>query len=379
MEAILEERARRRIGRPDRAASGPFGPCHREPGEYDDDMDDRWFRRATAFAWAMVGLPMLFESGLPPGPLAIWCSAYAAFGASAWVSSRRARPPLVLLGLEGACVFLMVAVLCNGFEAALLVLVAMKLARRAPARVGWAWIAAQSLLLGVGITLHWSLRSAILLVPPYLGLQVLGYVMVRLLGRIEAAGRAEERLRIARDLHDALGHHLTALSLNLEVAVHSVGGDAAPPVQTARSITKLLLADVRDVVSALRNDELDLAAALRRMAADIPAPRVHLRLPDALRADPECSQVVLRCAQEMITNAARHASAHNLWLDVAERGAGLEIRARDDGDGATDLQDGQGLRGMRTRLEQLGGTLEVTTGPGAGFVVVVNVPQGRDA
>ena len=65
-------------------------------------MADRWFRRAAAFAWAMVGLPMLFESGLPPGPLAIWCSAYAAFGASAWVSSRRARPPLLLLGLEAA-------------------------------------------------------------------------------------------------------------------------------------------------------------------------------------------------------------------------------------------------------------------------------------
>ena len=342
-------------------------------------MDHRWFRRAAAFAWAMVGLPMLFESGLPAGPLAVWCSAYAAFGASALVSSRRARPPLLLLGLEAACVFLMVAVLCNGFEAALLVLVAMKLARRSPPRIGWAWIAAQSLLLGVGITLHWSLRSAILLVPPYLGLQVLGYVMVRLLGRIESAGRAEERLRIARDLHDALGHHLTALSLNLEVAVHSVEGDAAPPVRTARSITKLLLADVRDVVSALRSDELDLASALRRMAADIPAPRVHLRLPDSLRADAESSQVLLRCAQEMITNAARHASARNLWLDVAESGAGLEIRARDDGEGAADQRDGQGLRGMRTRLEQLGGTLSVTTGPGAGFVVVVNVPQGRGA
>ena len=65
-----------------------------------------------------------------------------------------------LLALQAACVFPMVVVLCNGFEAALLVLVAMKLARRAPARVGWLWIAAQTFLLGVGITLHWSLRPA---------------------------------------------------------------------------------------------------------------------------------------------------------------------------------------------------------------------------
>ena len=341
-------------------------------------MDERWFRRAGVFAWAMVGLPMLIDPPSIPWRLTVWIAAYAVFGAAAWVSARRRSPPLVLLGVEAACVFIMVVFMCTGFEAALLVLVAMQLARSARAGVGWLWIAAQTLLLAAGIAVHWSLGAAVLLVPPYLGLQVLGHVMVRLLGRIEAAGRAEERLRIARDLHDALGHHLTALSLNLEVAVHSTGGDAIEPVRTAQSIAKMLLADVRDVVSTLRGqDSFDLAAALRRMAAAIPAPHVHLGLPAALQADAGRSQLVLRCAQEMITNAARHAHACNLWLDVAQRGAGLEIRARDDGDGAADMRDGQGLLGMRTRLEEVGGTLSVATGPGAGFVVVVNVPQGR--
>ncbi len=339
-------------------------------------MDDRWLRRAGVFAWAMVGLPMLIGPVLHPWRLVVWCSAYAVFGAAAWASARRAQP--LLLALEAACVVTMVAVLCNGFEAALLVLVAMQLARRVPPPVGWVWIGAQTLLLALAIASHWNPRAAVLLVPPYLGLQVLGYVLVRLLGRVDAAGRVAERLRIARDLHDALGHHLTALSLNLEVAAHSTDGDAAAPVRTAQSIAKLLLADVRDVVSALGSDEpVDLAGALRRMAADIPVPRVHLRLPESLDADAERSGVVLRCAQEMITNAARHAQARNLWLDVAARGTDLEIRAHDDGVGAGDLKDGHGLRGMRARLEQLGGTLSVTTRPGAGFVVVVTLPQGR--
>jgi signal transduction histidine kinase len=369
----------RGTGPRDRGAPGPFGPCRLEPGSYDVDVHDRWFGRAGAFAWAMVGVPMLIEPELPPSRLAVWCLAYAAFGAAAWISTRRQRPPIPLLALEVACVFTMVVILCNGFEVALLVLVAMQLARRAPPPGGWVWIGAQSVLIAVGITVHWSLRPALLLVPPYLGLQVLGYAMLRLLDRIEAAGRAEERLRIARDLHDALGHHLTALSLNLEVAAHTIDGDAAPPVRTAQSIAKLLLADVRDVVSALHSDEpIDLAAALRRMAADIPTPRVHLDLPPALHANAERSHVVLRCAQEMITNAARHAHARNLWLDVCEHGDGLRIRARDDGAGTADSPDGHGLRGMRTRLEELGGTLSISTRPGAGFVVVVNVPPGRE-
>jgi signal transduction histidine kinase len=158
------------------------------------------------------------------------------------------------------------------------------------------------------------------------------------------------------------------------VAAHSVEGSAAAPVRTAQSIAKLLLGDVRDAVGALSRAEVDLGAALQRMADDIPVPRVHLQLDETLRADAERSAVVLRCAQEMITNAARHARARNLWLDVAERGAAREIRARDDGEGVADLRAGHGLRGMRARLERLGGTLSVATGPGAGFVVVVTLP-----
>ena len=341
-------------------------------------MDDRWLGRAGVFAWGMVGLPMVLDPPPSAWRLAVWASAYAVFGAAAWAWSRAStRPAHALLAAESACVVAMVAVLCNGFEGALLVLVAIQLSRRAPPRLAWSWIAVQTLLFGAAITVHWSLPPALMLAPPYLGLQILVHVLVRQLGSIGAAGRLEERLRIARDLHDALGHHLTALSLNLEVAAHTVEGAAAAPVRTAQSIARLLLADVRDVVSALHvEDRIDLPAALRRLAADIPEPRVHLSVTVPLTADPVRSQLVLRCAQEMITNAARHARARNLWLDVAERGPALEIRARDDGDGAAELRDGQGLRGMRARLELVGGTLSVATGPGAGFVVVATVPQG---
>ena len=80
---------------------------------------------------------------------------------------------------------------------------------------------------------------------------------------LEISSRTTERLRIARDLHDLLGHHLTALSLNLEVASHLATGEANEQIEKSKAITKLLLGDVRDVVSRLRNDEpVDLGAAI---------------------------------------------------------------------------------------------------------------------
>jgi signal transduction histidine kinase len=330
-------------------------------------VDERWFRRAGGFAWVMVGLPMVLS---PPQSLArggVWVGAYLLFALAAW------RSWLVVAGL---CVGAMTASLCNGFEGTLLVLVALQIGRRHGRRAGLAWIAAQTALFGAGIAVHWSPRSALLLVPPYLGLQVLAYFLVRLLGRVEQMGRLAERLDIAHELHDALGHHLTALSLNLEAAVHLADGPALPPTRTAQSIARILLAEVRDVVSTLAGArEAALADSLRRMARDIPSPQIHLRVDEPLAAGDDGAHAILRCAQEIMTNAARHARAANLWIDVARRGAAVEISARDDGVGADAVQARGGLAGMRERLERLGGSLSIETRPGAGFRVLATLPR----
>jgi signal transduction histidine kinase len=185
-----------------------------------------------------------------------------------------------------------------------------------------------------------------------------------------------ERASIARDLHDLLGHHLTALSLNLEVASHLTEGDARARVETAQSVTKLLLGDVRSVVGALRAGEgIDLPAALRKLADGIPRPRIHLDVAPGLAiSDPSAGETILRCAQEIVTNAVRHARAQNLWLEVAQSASGLEIRARDDGRGADTVRSGNGLSGMRERFEQRGGAFSFETGPGRGFRVRAVLP-----
>jgi signal transduction histidine kinase len=188
--------------------------------------------------------------------------------------------------------------------------------------------------------------------------------------------RIAERVRIARELHDVVGHHLTALTLNLEVATHLVEGKALEHVQQAHSLAKLLLADVREVVSEMRlDDKVDLAAALRTLVSGMPEPKIHLDLPLAeAPTDPRRAQVLLRCAQEMITNSVRHARADNLWIGLAHDSEGVTLTARDDGHGVREVELGNGLTGMSERLNNLGGSLDIESKPGAGFRLRAWVP-----
>jgi signal transduction histidine kinase len=200
-------------------------------------------------------------------------------------------------------------------------------------------------------------------------------------GLLAASVREAERLRISRDLHDSLGHHLTALSVNLEVASHLADGKAAEHVAQAHALAKGLLADVREVVSALRQERaIDLGAALATLAEGVPRPRIHLSLPAELRiADAALAHAVFRCVQEIVTNAVRHAQARNLWIEVRRGPGGLIVDGRDDGRGAAAYTPGHGLTGMGERLRALGGSLVVASHPGRGFEVRATLPLPEGA
>jgi signal transduction histidine kinase len=96
---------------------------------------------------------------------------------------------------------------------------------------------------------------------------------------------------------------------------------------------------------------------------------MELSMTDPLRA-----QVLLRCAQEMITNSVRHAQARNLWISLVPDENGVAMIARDDGRGVSAVEAGNGLKGMAERLKQLGGELKIETSPGAGFALRAWVP-----
>jgi signal transduction histidine kinase len=185
--------------------------------------------------------------------------------------------------------------------------------------------------------------------------------------------RADERLRIARELHDLLGHQLTVLTLELEVASHQSTPPASEHVTRAGRLARELLADVRATVGELRRRAPDLRQTLERMVADLPEPTVHLRVDDSVRADEERTAALVRCVQEVVTNTIRHADATELWIEITiGDGGNLTFTAYDNGRGADRLVLGNGLRGLTERVEELGGRARFSAD--RGFRVVAELP-----
>ena len=323
----------------------------------------RLVRVGGTLAWLAVAVPLIVQPVPSLTRIGLWAISWLAFGAAlhrGWIL------------VQTAAVIGMVLTLCDGFEGTLLVIVAMQLASHTKRRA-FAFIAAQTLLLGIAIGIHWTPRAAILLVPPYLGFQLLAFLTIESTAQ---SSRMAERLRISRELHDAIGHHLTALTLNLEAALQRTSGDAHEKIEVAQSLARSLLADVREIVASMESDRgIDLAQAIRALAAELPRPRVHLQIADDARVDhPVAARTILRCTQEIITNAARHSGAENLWIVIDVDGGKIRIRAHDDGRGSDDVADGFGLRAMRSRVEDIGGELRIDSGPGRGFDVTALVP-----
>lgn len=192
------------------------------------------------------------------------------------------------------------------------------------------------------------------------------------------SARDAERLRVARELHDVAGHKLTALLMNLR----ALGADPAladrAEVRVARQLAGELLGDIRGVVHALRDAQgLDLATALRALAAPLPRPRLELEIGDAVRiGDAALAEAVLRTVQEALTNAARHAEAGILRVALSRDADthALRLAIEDDGRLRGSLREGHGLTGMRERIAAAGGTLEIGRGAGGGLRLEAVLP-----
>jgi signal transduction histidine kinase len=170
--------------------------------------------------------------------------------------------------------------------------------------------------------------------------------------------RAEERLRLSRELHDVAGHKLTALKMQL--ALQRQARDSPQLVDSER-LADELLSDIRAVVGTLRQHEgVELAEALRALDRPLPGPGVHFDLDAEARvADMRAAEALLRCAQEGLTNALRHAGATRIAVRLARTPGGVQLDVEDDGAvRAAELRPGHGLRGLRERLRELGGSVD---------------------
>lgn len=366
--------------------------------------DTRLLFGAGSVISAVAGLPQIaaWVWGRAPfdGGALAWCAAYGAFGIAfllAAGTSRFAAWQTSLLAIQSAAALAALALGDTRFEGALLCVVAGEAPLLVGERTGRAWVVAQIVAMAAVVAASPSHgRAKPIAALAYAGFQVFAFGASRLAVR-EARGRAElarvnaellatrdlladsartaERLRIARELHDALGHHLTALSLQLEVARNLADGRVKEPVDHAHAVTKTLLAELRSVVGAMRDDaRVDIGHALRTLVAGIPHPRVHLEIARDLEVDAALGHAIFRCAQEALTNALRHARAANVYLSVESKDDTVTVTARDDGRGAAPLQLGHGLAGLRERIEGMGGTVEIESGQGAGLTLRALLP-----
>jgi len=341
----------------------------------------RLVRIGGTLTWLAVAVPLVIEAPQSATRIALWAVSWLAFG----IALRRNWLLVQVAGVIG-----MVLTLCDGFEGTLLVIVAMQLGGVMPRRRAFYWIGAQTLLLALAVGVHWTPRAALLLTPPYLGFQLLAFLAFDAMGELAQANaelralqeiladssRIAERLRISRDLHDAIGHHLTALSLNLEAALQRTSGDVHDKIEVAQSLARSLLSDVRSIVASMEIEKgVDLGQAIGMLIADLPRPQIHLQIGEGVRVDhPERARTIIRCTQEIITNAARHSGAENLWIVIDSENGKIRIRAHDDGRGSDDVAAGFGLRSMRNRVEEIGGELRIDSGSGRGFDVTALVP-----
>ena len=377
----------------------------------------RLLRHAGLFTWAMVGVPLVYSQYVPAdggddlgagATRTAWLFAcYLGFGACYWWLSRglgqgSARwPDRALLLLLTVLALAVSYFNGSGLGSILLMVAAGVIPWLLPAGSGvvlllLSQLAVLPIYYGVfRMPLFEALMQSLL----YAGFSLFIYV-TSLVARQQAQARDEqrrlnaelratrallaesarvnERTRISRELHDLLGHHLTALSLNLEVASHLTEGRAQEHVRQAHTLARLLLTDVREAVSQLRDASggIDLAAALRPLADHVPALDIELDVESPLAIDdPERAHVVLRCTQEIITNAVRHANARQLRIRVWREAGAIVLEAHDDGQGADGLVPGNGLRGMRERIQQCGGTLDIQTRRGAGFRLRLSLPD----
>jgi signal transduction histidine kinase len=355
--------------------------------------------------WLALGLPAVDPSTRGgqemPAFWAGWIACYSLFGITYYFgSTKRSLTTAFRINailLQSFCVVGMILSFQNYFTGFLMVLIAWQLGFYFPVRVAAIWTVLQSVAAIIALEPHWHMGWRWAVTSSVVGLEAFAVAGGMLLAKEAAArdellslnielsstrellkesSRAVERLHIARELHDVLGHHLAALSIQLEHAVHIAPDPVRADIEAAQGSTRQMLGEVRSVVSSMRASELvDLAPILNSLAKRVLQPKIWLEIPPCLAlADGARAHAVLRCVQEIITNTVKHSGANNLWISVCFAEGAIEVSARDDGRAAAPAPPGAGLTGMRERFESLGGCVEFRTQPEAGFVLRAQLP-----
>ena len=360
--------------------------------------------------WLVASMPTLWDvCNRPPltslPKFALWLGSFVVFGIAFSLTFAKPhqggaakiwRRTFALMMIQTVAALLMVVLVPCYSIGIVLVVVAWQVALLLPFRFALAWIILQTGLLAAILFSGLNSGMALFAMNTSLAFQLFAFITASVaksesnarseLARTNAelratrellaeSSRLSERSRISDELHDVIGHNLTALNIHLEVARHLADGKALEHVQKSQALAKILLKDVRDVVSAAGDDQIDVRRAVALLVEGLPYPTIHLSLTGDLRVEDSIrAHTLLRCIQEIVTNTLRHSSAQNLWLEIYQADGGVEVRAKDDSCGAESVEPGNGISAMRRRLEKIGGRLRIDSALGNGFEVNAWMP-----
>jgi len=204
----------------------------------------------------------------------------------------------------------------------------------------------------------------------------------------------EERLRIARDVHDVVAHAMVAINVQAGVGAHLLDRDPEQARRTLQDIEKVsseALSDLRSTLGMLRQDTTDDGAPVRpaqslreldELGESLRTAGIEVDLdidPATATLPASVTSTGYRIVQEALTNVVRHASGSHATVHVTRGDETLVIEVQDDGRGADSAAPagaGQGVRGMRERAQAAGGTLEAGPQAGGGWRVVATLPTG---
>ncbi len=209
----------------------------------------------------------------------------------------------------------------------------------------------------------------------------------------------EERLRLARDMHDLTGQSLSMITLKSELAVRLLrrlpeGPDrdrVREEIEQVAAVSRQTLHDIREAVSGYRRPTLAVEVITARTALEAAGITSHDDADLTLWSgtfDPDAEAALAWCLREAVTNVVRHSGARNCYISLTRHEETLSLEVRDDGRGGSGTLDtssgtfgtsGSGLHGMSERLSAVGGALAITPGPVRGFTVLASVPDRRGA
>jgi two-component system sensor histidine kinase DesK len=191
---------------------------------------------------------------------------------------------------------------------------------------------------------------------------------------IENLAKVAERERIARDLHDVLGHTLSVITLKSELAGKLINRDpqrAGKEIREVEQISRQALTDVRDAIRGYRSQGLVAELAQAKATLETAGLTVQCDAATTMKLPAVQESVLSLAVREAVTNVVRHAQARTCRMRLEQQNGSCRLEIQDDGCGASS-GEGNGLRGMRERVEMLGGRLDRTTD--AGTTLIITLP-----